>query len=250
MDIKAAIISQNGHRINEYIADMAEKALADTDITTIRGYDPIVDIVIMTNGVGINDEAMTAYMSDKPIIYLHDELQSSLVPKDDVWVYSQYHGHGYGIFPVSKLSLFDSRWDKNQQITKYYDFVYWGHKKAGRENLYATFPDDFSSLYIGEWVDDFKASHHVNYIRDRDVLLNTIGMGRYTDIGGSDYDHKYGNQPLRIYEALMMGVIPQSKGRYYFSTYEEALDYFVGDVKEARKELTTNLKEIIYEHSR
>ena len=59
---KIAIISQNGHRINEYIADMANKALEGI-VETTRVYDDSVDGIIMTNGVGITEEELLKEIS-------------------------------------------------------------------------------------------------------------------------------------------------------------------------------------------
>jgi len=243
-----SIISQNGHRINEYIADMVEKALEQSKHTTIRQYDDSVDLIIITNGVGITEEAMVAYKSDKPIIYLHDELRSSLIPRKDILVLSQYHNHGNEYFEVARLSIFDKRWEVNQQITKLYNFVYWGHQKEGREDFYSNLPDNDKCLYIGEWDKLKPSSHHAPYIRDRDTLLNMIGTGTITYIEGSSYDEKYNNQPLRIYEALMMRVTPiVSSIKIKHITYEEAYDYWIGNIHEERRKITNTLERIIDE---
>lgn len=246
-----SIISQNGHRINEYMADMMAKALEHTGHNVARFYDKdndASDVILMTNGMGMTQEALDAYASPVPVIYFHDELKSTIVPCKGVTILSQYENHGDAQFPVAQLSLFDSRWEDRQLRTQLYDFVYWGHKKEGREELYEKLPNNAQCLYIGEWEDKDK-SHHTTYIRDRDLLLNTIAMGKRTIVNGSEYDDNHGNVPLRIYEALMMGVIPDEVDHSWSSIDRAMMVYVDGGLKRARHMVTEWLEDVINEYS-
>jgi len=243
-----SVISQNGHHINEYMADMLGEAIAPLGHNVIRFYDKdypdMADLILMTNGMGLTREALDAYSSGIPIVYFHDELKATIVPSKNVTVLSQYYDHGDGQFPVARLSLFDPRWDNKQQIMKLYNFVYWGHAKEGREELYPQLPDHENALYIGEWNESKQKAHHAPYIRNRDKLLNTIGTGRWTIIDGSDYDSKFDNIPLRVYEALMMGVVPHTT-EHHFDDYDDAFEEYIHDLDGARYELTKELGGII-----
>ena len=242
-----AIISQNGYHINEYMADMLVRAIAPLDHNINRGFrsgDTWTDLILMTNGMGLSDEARDAYASGIPIILFHDELQSTIVPVPQLIVASQYFSHGDKHFPVARLALFDDRWEHKQKILKLYEFVYWGKPKAGRDELYETFPDGDDCLYISGWNDRKPNSHQAPHCNDRDALLNIIATGKRTNVNGSRYDDEFGNEPLRIFEALMLDVIPDKVG-FPFKDYDTAYSFYIGDLGIAREGVTKMLEALI-----
>jgi len=241
------IISANNYRINEYIADMLYIAL--------RGYGDLSrelrdeqDIILMTNGLGLTEEARRAIEQDKVnVLYFYDELQSSVVPKDNVIVLSQFKDLGQWDLPVARLSIFDPRFDNIPIVDKAYEFVYWGHKKPNREHIYKALPDNGKSLYIGEWEDKTKSAH-APYIRDMDALYTLIAKGKRTIVNGSKFDDYRNSIPLRVYEALMNGVIPDTI-EHRFGSYEDSYNYYIKDLSSARSKLKDKIINFIKEYS-
>ena len=236
--MKLSIISQNGHRLNERTADILAELLKD-EYDTTREFVDDCDVVLMTSGVGFTEEAARAYESDKKILFFYEEIASTFIHRGNTKVISQFEGLGDFYFPISKLYIFDELFQKDKQI-KFYDFVYWGHKRDNRE-FYEYMPDNDKSLYIGEWKDIKPRSNHCNYIRDPEALHNLIGTGKRTVVDGSSYGFGANNLPLRIYEALGAYVIPD-KMYHKWDSYDEAFNYYVGaSLEKARRDLKIDL---------
>ena len=244
--MKISIISQNGHRLNEETADILENIL-DSSYDVYRSFNEDSDLVLMTSGVGFTEEAARAYESGKKIIFFYEEISSTFIHRDNIIVVSQFNGLGDIYFPISKLYIFNDLFQKNIPL-KFYDFVYWGHKRDNRE-FYEDLPDNPNSLYIGEWKDIKQNSHHCSYIRDREVLHTLIGTGERTIVNGSSYGFGHTNTPLRIYEALGAYIIPD-KIEHRWANYEEAFKHYIGSSLDgAKEELEFDLLQIIKENT-
>ena len=243
--MKINIISQNGHRLNEHTADILRNILEGSyEVTRVFTEDS--NLILMTSGTGFTVEAARAYESGKKIIFFHEEITSTIVPVKNIVVVSQFKGLGDIYFPISKLYIFSELFKKNNSL-KFYDFVYWGHQRDDRE-FYGDLPDNNKSLYIGEWDYLKPNSHHCNYIRDPEVLHTLIGTGKRTIVDGSSFGFGVNNLPLRVYEALGAGVIPDRMS-HKWDSYEEAFKFYVGDtLEEAKDELEFDLLQIIKEN--
>lgn len=208
--IKVGIYCINKYRTGEYQADMLAKALS-TRYNTTRMIGQQVDFMIVINGVYKEDtqhytDIILDKMSHTPNIFLINEKRAE-VPTQAMAVYSQYL-NADNHFQLSSVALFDDRFDDVERnyvrFPKHKDFVFWGHAKQGRkkyEDKYIYNVNGNSKL-IGEWYEG-----SIPYKRSLEKLHAELSECRYTVIFGDDHDNN-NNMPLRVYEALMCGVIP------------------------------------------
>jgi len=208
---KIGIYCINKYRTGEYQADMICKALEATEHTTTRFIGEDVDFMVVINGVLKGDtmeytNRILNKMKRTPNIFLVNEKRSEIPEQADKVFYQYKDKENY--FQLSSVALFDERFDDVKanyvEENKRNTLIFWGHHKEGREKYEKLYLKNLPhySLTIGDW-----ASDSVPYIRDLKELHEVISNGRYTIIFGDDHDN-FNNIPLRIYEALMCGVVP------------------------------------------
>ncbi len=207
------------HRIDIKFAEYITEAISKIDDADK------VDFAFITNGMyDPTQESQSAHtmkilhiMKTVPSAYLIDDHTCWIPNKDDYplcTIYSQFIIHPmtrerYKYFQVSKLALFDSKFDslqpnKNPLII----WGYWGQYKPERAAEYV------KHLYAGTKVIGRRYPTNISskwkmlpFTKDLNELSNMIQGFTHTKVFGDKF-HNGINLPYRIYEALMNGVQP------------------------------------------
>jgi hypothetical protein len=208
--INILIQTLSGHRCDEYLALMAVKALAKSTKFNVVTNFKTADVQLLFNGLNITDhsQAIIAKTHLKPSIYMYDDHALPLF--NHMPTISQFKQFGDVHFQLSELALFDSRFTTPTQQVKIFDFCYWGHQKPERSHYYDIYikPNDVkSTLLIGEWDDISSNAFILPYERSLQRLYLLLALAKWTIIFG-DSEHDGSSIPLRVYEALMNGVVP------------------------------------------
>jgi hypothetical protein len=267
--MRILITSLSGHRIDELLADYAYEAMKDSKehdfYRDILPSDKQTEMMWVFNG--INDSNRSRALIEKarsiPTYYFWDD--HSLPTFEHMITVSQFEGLGDKHFQISELAVFDSKWNEEINFSnKIYDFVYWGHKKPERREMYDKYiVDEHNSLLIGEW--DGEKAFNAEYERDMRRLNGLIKQGKYTIVFGDEV-HNGRSIPLRVYEAAMNGLIvlfdenlvkgqkftidskyiindkPKSNLSLSYEDFKKSL--LKGSLREARKRVTNKLKEV------
>lgn len=226
------ITSLSLHRIDEMLADLTAYVLKSVGLTVKRELPstvvkPETAILLVFNGICDMSNTHTVEvlkaMRLYPSMYFIDD-HTVWVPEDtNIGIVTQF----LNIHPLKdkadiinkaiykrnwQISKLGSHIDKIISIPKFtskcsrpYSFVYWGHWKEERKDMYKKYIPNFPSTLIISDSEEFREllpkATFVPYIRDMRALYTYISLCSTTVVFGDKY-HAGVNVPLRVYEAL------------------------------------------------
>lgn len=230
------ITSLSLHRIDEMLADLTAYVLKSVGLTVKRELPstvvkPETAILLVFNGICDMSNTHTVEvlkaMKVYPSMYFIDD-HTVWVPEDsNIGIVTQF----LNIHPLKdkvdiinkaiykrtwQISKLGSHIDKIISVPKFtskckrpYNFVYWGHWKEERKDMYKKHIYNLPSTLIisdsVEFKDLLPEATFVSYIRDMKALYTYISLCSTTTVFGDKY-HAGVNVPLRVYEALACGL--------------------------------------------
>lgn len=218
------IISFSGHRIDELLADLAAKALRSIGVKVVRCFPSKEELtkdnkILIFNGITEETEhcakAYKCMVTMDSYYFIDDHTTWVPGPEDCKHIVTQFSNlhplyctkckeQEWLYWPISRLGALLPK-QTEDEYSKEFGFVYWGHYKEERKEEYARLiPKTESTLIIGnkeEWPKKFHRCAFLPYTRDMNVLYANIARGTRTAIFGDKY-HNGCNLPLRYYEAL------------------------------------------------